>query len=253
MKINCDTKLFVSVSSHPGDFGATLYNSAFQELGINAIYKPLKCDYISQFVDIVRYAELYSIKGISVSMPFKRVAIDLGRLGDEHVVYCGSANTLVFDGKKQSPIAYNTDFIGFENANQEALKSARSAVVVGNGAVSESVRYVLDKYNVRYIIVSSRKDIEVKSDWLINCSCIGMEHVPDIIFNKNNVSQFKYVSDVVNIKETNLIKIAKELEKLYVNGVAMCLEGMCKQFHLYTGQEAPRKIFERALIESHYI
>jgi len=43
--INKNTQLFVSVSSHPGNFGASLYNVAFEECNYNAIYKPLKCEY----------------------------------------------------------------------------------------------------------------------------------------------------------------------------------------------------------------
>lgn len=254
--INKETKLFVSVSSYPGDFGSSLYNAAFEYLGVNAAYKPLKCEGISNFVDIVRYAKLYSIKGISVSMPFKKIAVNLATLQDEDVVETGNANTLVFSENDPAPAAYNTDIDGFRTACWNFLRNncVRSAVVVGSGAVADSIKLVLDEYAIPYIPVSSRKYIEIKADWLINASSVGMEHVPDNnFFKKEIVSQFECVFDAVNRKETNLVKLSRELKKPVVNGPMMCLEGMMRQFSLYTGLEAPRRVFETVMKEKGFV
>lgn len=253
--INKDTKLFVSVSSHPGNFGATLYNTAFQEINYNAVYKPLKINSVYDIPKLLENAPMFGVQGISVSMPWKKAITDFHgffNFYSEEVKQTRNTNTLVLDSDNKW-LGYNTDIVGFEKSNQEALKSARSATIVGRGAVSESVRYVLDKYGVRYVIVSSRKDIEVKSDWLINCSCVGMDHIPDNIFTENVVSQFQYVFDVVvSNKPTNLIKLAQKLKKNYVQGWEMSLEQLCKQFELYANTNAPRSIFRRVLKEKGY-
>lgn len=254
--INKDTKLFVSVSQFPGDFGASLYNAAFEHLGYNAIYKPLKCETVSQFVDIVRYAKNYSISGISVSMPFKKVAVSLGTAGDDEVLEIGNANTLVFD-KNPAPKAYNTDWCGFEDVNKNILRSVCSATIVGNGAVAESIKYVLIKYGISYHVFNSRHTLRNApfeySDFLINCSPIGMENIEDRLFKEEFVKPFKYVFDVVVSKQpTNLIKAAEKLGKPCVVGWEMSLEQLCYQWEHYTILAPPREVFRKVLKESGY-
>ncbi|MDO8659949.1 MAG: hypothetical protein Q7K54_05130 [Candidatus Parcubacteria bacterium] len=259
MIVNQHTQIFCSVSSHPGSFGSALYNTAFQELGYDAIYRPLKCETISQFVDIVRYAKSYSISGISVSMPYKKIAVNLGTYGDNEVIETGNANTLVFENGKFAPTAYNTDCRGFEQANFDILKQATSAIIVGRGAVADSIQCVLFKHSIISICFSSREKLKHPltsggDDWLINASPVGMEHVEDKIFTNKFLEPFKYVSDVVcRDRETNLIKKAKKLGKTCVNGVSMSLEQLCDQFSLYTYLEPPRDVFERVLKENGYV
>lgn len=256
--INKDTKLFVSVSSRPGDFGSSLYNAAFEHCGINAAYKPLKCENIGEFVDIVRYAKLYSIEGISVSMPFKKIAVNLATLQDENVVDTGNANTLVFSKNKPAPATYNTDYVGFEKACFDVLSGPHFAAIIGSGAVSDTIQCVLGKYSIPFKVFSSREELihplSVNDfDWLINASPVGMNGFEDTIFSKTFVKPFKYVFDVVNKKSTNLVKLARELGKPVVNGPMMCLEGMMRQFSLYTGLEAPRQVFERVMKEKGFV
>jgi shikimate dehydrogenase len=254
--INKDTKLFCSVSSHPGNFGATLYNVAFQELGIDAIYKPLKCENVSELIDIVRYAKLYSIGGISVSMPYKKIVLNLATLQDQNVIETGNANTLVFSKHDPAPAAYNTDVIGFEKSNQEVLKNARSATIVGKGAIADSIHYVLETHNIVSRCMNSRphKKAIVDDEWLINASPIGMAHVEDTFFTEEFIGGFKYVSDVVVSKEpTNLIKISEKLGKISVKGWEMSLEQLCKQFEFYANTNAPKSIFRRVLKENEYV
>lgn len=250
--IDKDTKLFVSVSSHPGNFGASLYNAAFEHLGYNAIYKPLKCETISQFVDIVRYAKNYSIEGISVSMPFKKVAVNLGTLGDGRVGLIGNANTLVFD-ENPAPKAYNTDCVGFEKSAFWLLAQTKNAVIFGKGAVAESIANSLNVFNVSYMMTKDPKDLTEEVDLFVNATPIGMEHIPDTIFTKKLVQKYKYIFDVVCKKETNLTKTAKNLNKPYVNGISMSLHQLIHQFQLYTHLEAPRQVFETVMKERDYI
>lgn len=256
--INKETQLFVSVSSHPGNFGASLYNAAFKKFDYNAIYKPLKCETISQFVDIVRYAKTFSIQGISVSMPFKKVAVNLGTMGDDSAYEVGNANTLVFENNKSAPTAYNTDCDGFEDANWDILKKATAAIIVGRGAVADSIQSVLFKHNIISICFSSREKLKHPlvsgdSDWLINASPVGMDHVKDKIFTDKFLEPFKYVSDVVNKKETGLIKTAKKLGIPCVNGVSMAYEQLCSQWSHYTALDAPRDVFMKVLKENGYV
>ena len=44
IKINKDTKIFVSVSKLPGNTGSLLHNYGYKFLNIDAIYFPIKCN-----------------------------------------------------------------------------------------------------------------------------------------------------------------------------------------------------------------
>lgn len=257
MIVNQYTQLFISVSSHPGSFGGALYNTAFQELGMNAIYRPLKCETISQFVDIVRYAKSYSISGISVSMPFKKIAASLSTVGDDEETMIGNVNTLVFKKDKPAPIGYNTDHSGFTDANWEFLHKAKSACIVGAGAMADSIHYVLESYNIKSRCMNSRphKQTIVYDDWLINASPVGMDHVKDTFFTENFIKLcgFKFISDVVLKKETDLIKLARKLNIPCVNGVSVCLDQLCSQWEHYTATGAPYEVFKKAMKAQGYI
>lgn len=258
--INKDTKLFVSVSSHPGNFGTSLYNEAFKVLGVNAIYEARKCENSFQFVEYVERLKCGEFSGISVSMPFKKLAnyfVDLKL--DNGMVLTDNANTLILEKDKRTR-AFNTDVDGFRKSCEGILKDTKTAFVIGRGAVSDSICYVLDNCGIKYrdrhpsrfgpIPFSEIDDY----DLLINASPLGMDQFPDNLFSKQVLSQCRYVFDVVNKKETNLVKLARELKKPVVSGPMMCLEGMCRQFQLYTKlEESPRKIFEKVMREKDFI
>jgi len=263
MKIDKDTRLFFSISTNPGNFGATLYNRAFEELEINAIYKPLKLDDIfGIYVNSLRS----SIKpeGISVSMPYKRDAYKyvLGA-GGEVPVWVKNINTVVFRNKNlNDPLlngarcyGENTDIAGFEQSCYYFLLNSKNAVVYGDGALAESIRFVLNKYNIPFVTVKRDGKWFPEADWLINASPVGMKHIVDTVFTEEVVNKYENVFDCVVSAEgiTNLIELSVRLDKYCVNGVDMCISQLCEQFKIYTKQEAPRDLFEQVLQENGYV
>ena len=64
--INKDTKMFYSVSSNPGNFGATLYNAAFKFCEIDAFYRPLKLLPDCDFGKFIETMEEIGASGVSV-------------------------------------------------------------------------------------------------------------------------------------------------------------------------------------------
>lgn len=257
--INKNTKLYFSISSSPGNFGTILYNTAFNELGVDAIYKPLKLERKNNLSFAYLLESLFlldTFSGLSISMPFKKDAINWCDVIEEKSQIVGNINTFVVRGEKG--YGYNTDVIGFERSNREILENAKSAVIVGNGAAAESIKYVLGKYSICFISMSSRERLTQQNsvndfDWLINCSPVGMEHISDNVFTKKFVKSFKYVFDVVvSNKPTNLIKLAKKLKKPYVQGWEMSLEQLCNQFELYVKEVPPIDVFLKTLRENGY-
>jgi len=257
--INKNTQLFLSLSSNPGNFGATLYNTAFQELGIDAIYKPLGVApyrFVSKesFFQLIEGLSKMGVAGVSISSPYKKDAYYASSFKSDKAdpaYRIKNTNTLKFENARLYP--YNTDCVGFERACQYPLKVARSAVLYGNGALADSIKFMLFKHKIAYCIVGKEETRFPPADWLINASPVGMPHVSDRVFTEEVVEKYAHVFDCVVDRETKLISLANKLGKQCINGVDMCLEQLCAQFKIYIEREAPRDLFIQALKEGNYV
>ena len=69
MIINNKTKLFLSISSTPGNTGAKFHNFYYKKYNFNNVYIPLKLKNLSK---IKFLKDSNTIGGFSVSMPFKQ-------------------------------------------------------------------------------------------------------------------------------------------------------------------------------------
>lgn len=236
------TSKYCSISSKPGVFGKTLYNAAFEEMGIDATYEPIGLEKLklTEFMNFARK----EYKGISVSMPFKRSVM---KYCDEIVSPVANINTIkILDGRF---IGHNTDLFGFSQVMRGALVDVKKAVIYGNGAVSETIQFALDDIEVNVVARGFGDLDDTEGDLLINASPVGMSHVEDVVFSEDIVERFSCVFDVVVSKSpTNLIKIAKDLDIDYYVGWEMSLGQLCEQFEIYTGNFAPRDFLLKVLM-----
>lgn len=262
MKIDKDTKLYFSVSSRPGNFGAKLYNKAFEYYGINAIYKPIKLDptpassRFGYFYSFVRGLSVMGASGLSVSMPFKKEVLGYKfDYLDDAVKKIRNGNTIVFEdtnvpGEKQSiPHAcYNTDWIGFSNSCKPLLDECNYVLIYGRGAVSDSISHALESIGKPYFVVDRTNPQALVDEFylgnidkrmLINATPIGMEGISDDVFTEQVLENFDYVFDVVVKSETNLTSLCKKTNKKYVGGWKMSLEQLKEQFRIYMGLDFP--------------
>jgi shikimate dehydrogenase len=93
--------------------------------------------------------------GLNVTIPHKQSVFTF--LDDTSKLYKGlqACNCIkIVNGKL---IGYNTDVIGFEQSLLPQLKSHHtSALILGNGGAAEAVKFVLQKLNISYKIVSRK-------------------------------------------------------------------------------------------------
>ena len=92
IKINKDTKIFVSVSKLPGNTGSLLHNYGYKFLNIDAIYFPIKCNSEKELKNILK---IKKFSGISVSSPFKSKVIKFLSSTDKTVKFTQSVNTIL--------------------------------------------------------------------------------------------------------------------------------------------------------------
>lgn len=106
------------------------------------------------------------VRGLSLTMPLKRVALDLVDTVDPVAELIGAANTMLFepDGSRS---AHNTDVPGLVNAFAEhGITAAETAVVLGGGATAASTLAALRGMRVTEVTVVVR-DI-AKADRLLD-------------------------------------------------------------------------------------
>ena len=248
-----ETTVCISIAEKPGNFGATIFNAAFQELGLDFIYKPfaVKAEQLKGAVEGIRSL---GIKGCGVSMPHKTEVIKYLDGIDAAAKEIGAVNTIV--NERGFLVGYNTDFLGAQRALKEIYDvSQKRVLVIGAGGAAKAITAVLKGNGAGSIYMSNRDDNN-KGQWrgqsfdlLVNATPVGMAPNNDeMIIKENDLQLFEAVMDVViNPPQSLLLKLAEKSGKIVIPGHKMALHQAVAQFELYTGIKAPLEIMEQSL------
>ncbi len=229
-----------------------LHNYWFEKNNIDANYNKRKIDK-SEIQEIVSEIKDDKLDGINVTVPFKSDVIPfLDKLSEESRI-TQSVNTIYKHDKKL--IGHNTDIKGFELSLKETqfnLKN-KTIFILGAGGVVPSIIYALEKLGVSKIIVSNRtkqKTEKLKkyfsniiiADWgdepefdmIINATSLGLNKEDNINLNFKNINKEKLFYDVIyNPKETNFLRIGKNLGCQVSNGKMMFIYQAFEAFKLW--------------------
>ncbi|WP_344238225.1 shikimate dehydrogenase [Kribbella hippodromi] len=131
-----------------------MHRAAYAELGLDWSYDAYEVEEneLRGFVASLG-AE---VRGLSLTMPLKRVALELADTVDPVAELIGAANTMLFepDGTRS---VHNTDVPGLVNAFAErGITAAESAVVLGGGATAASTLAALRGMQVAEVTVVVR-------------------------------------------------------------------------------------------------
>jgi len=256
MIINNKTSIYLSCSSRPGNFGATLYNFFFEKYNINSIYIPRFCDNPKEMVSSIK---TLNFRGCSVSMPLKNKVIPYLDELSNNAKISQSVNTIVnADG---NTIGHNTDIYGvYKVLEQENVKKV---IIYGSGSVVDSIVVALKSLNIDQISIFSRNvlaasekskfhnvsllenldSISSNYDLLINATPAKYHGELEILFNHANM-----IFDlVVSPLDSEIIIAAKDSGKGFFSGIEMTKYQFQKQFSLYTGLELQMKEVNYAL------
>ena len=102
-------KKFISLSQYPGRTGQYFYTRFFEHYGIDATYEARGTE---DLVKSLQYALEEQVSGISISMPFKKKAIEFLDDTTAYVDIYNSCNTILI--KDNQLIGYNADAAGVE-------------------------------------------------------------------------------------------------------------------------------------------
>lgn len=241
--IDRDTRLLISASSAPSQFGVTVYNTLFRRHDVNAVYLARQA---TDAGELVRGIRALGVAGASVSMPMKHAILEhLDAIeGDAAVVR--SVNTVVNrDGRL---VGYNTDVEGFRGAIAGLGPDTR-VVVEGSGSVTDSVLHVLREGRMTaWVRARNPAAARAKADrWGV---ALHQEEPFDVWVNATPLSQAPIAAElraflethrprvvdlVVPVRGNHLAALCAEAGLDYTPGFLMYQHQLVRQFELYTG------------------
>ena len=279
MKIKGSTNV-VGLIGNPVEhsFSPPMHNAAFKALNMDYVY--VAFDVLPENLEnAIMGGKALNIKGLNVTIPHKINVMEYLNEIDDVARLIGAVNTIDFKNLK----GYNTDGIGAIKAIKEVTPIENKKVILaGAGGASRAISFYLAKENPEEIIILNRntkkaenlsKDLlnskltdNVKSgsideiekyirdgDILVDSTPLGMyPHTEDTpIATSDMMHEDLVVNDIVyNPNETALIKEALKADAKPVYGIKMLLYQGAESFKIWTNQEPPIDVMEKALKET---
>ena len=252
LSINRDTRLCMSLSARPGNFGTRFHNHLYEALGLDFVYKAFSTRDLAGAIGGIR---ALGIRGCAVSMPFKEACIPMLDRLDASAEAIGSVNTIVNDDGVLH--AYNTDYIAIEQlVGRAGIDPATPFVLRGSGGMAKAVAFALHGCGFAGGTIVARNERTGRAladacgyEWsatlagapgmLVNVTPVGMQGGPeadDLAFDERAIQAAQVVVDAVALpSETKLIRTARALGKRVVTGAEIQAVQALEQFILYTG------------------
>ena len=236
---------------------------------LDSIYEKKKVEKkdLKKIVDQIKNDE---VKGVNVTVPFKREIFNFIDTAPHEVQFTKSVNTLVKENDKV--VGYNTDQQGFEISLEENYWDCKDKkiLIIGAGGVTPSILSTFIKVDgAEKIYLSNRtrsKAEELKKFWdkalgiyqmkkdtievidwekkselcdlVINTTSVGLTKDEKLNFDfsdYNNKKNVLFYDLIYNPKETNFLKDARIRGNRTMNGKMMFLWQAHLAFKMWTG------------------
>lgn len=263
----------------------SIHNTAYQELGIDAVYLAFEVEN-NNFDQAIEAMKTFNMLGVNLSMPYKRRGYEKCDTLSESAKLIGVVNTIV--QRNGQLHGYNTDGIGFiESLKSEgvSIKNKTMTILGAGGAAkavisqcalegineiivfkrkNETFQQVVDELN----IISQKTKVELNvldyadkkamakavstSHIIVNATQIGMGENQDLPIHDNvKITNKQVVVDLLyHPLESPFLKLAKTNHAVSINGIGMLIHQAAHAFWLMTNQEMPvKKITEQLINE----
>ncbi|MBU1902818.1 MAG: shikimate dehydrogenase [Proteobacteria bacterium] len=268
MKVDQHTALYAVIGNPVRhSLSPALHNAAFSATGLNAVYLAFEAEEIEGCVTGIK---AFSIKGASVTIPFKTAVVPYLNEMDPLASRIGSANTIVNENGRLK--GYNTDALGALKALEEKIRlPAMTCIIIGAGGAARAIGFILKENGVAISIANrSRKRGErlalslgcefipldeikgAKGDILIQTTPVGMyPHVDQCPVPEQMLKEGMVVMDIIyNPDKTKLLKAAKARGCTTISGVDMFIHQGAEQFRLWTGIDPPVAVMNHVVKEA---
>lgn len=261
----------------------TMHNEAFAKLGLDYAYLAFEVDN-DTLEDTIKGFRAMKVRGSNVSMPNKTVVHKYLDKLSPAAKMCGAVNTIVNDDGVLT--GHITDGIGYMRALKDAQIDVigKKMTIAGAGGAATAIQVQAALDGVSEISIFNLKDkfwdraeqtvkdinektnckaklfdladldqlrTEIKDSYLFtNATGMGMKplegqtYIPDPSFFRPDL----IVTDIVySPKETEMLRIAKEVGCKTMNGMGMMLFQGAAAFELWTEKEMPIEYMKEIL------
>jgi shikimate dehydrogenase len=205
--------------------------------------------------------------GANVTIPHKRMALELAQAASEAARAIGAANTLMFapDG---SIAAENTDAPGLLAALGDSPEGMR-ALVLGAGGGARAAAWALREAGASEVLIWNRtaeraeelaRSLDVRAvttpepaDLLVNCTAVGLSLSPrgsglsELGLTFARVGDYRWVADLVyGSGASELLAAARAHGARTTDGLQVLVAQGALSFELWTGRAAPVEVMRRA-------
>lgn len=242
-----------------------MHNAAFQALGFNAVYVPFHVEQLPLAVAGLRGLQ---VRGVSVTIPWKKDILALLDDVDDRARVIGAVNTVVNrDGRLWGT---NTDWQGALQALEEVTAvSGQRALVLGAGGAGRAIVYALGQAGAEVLVADADQTkaqnlaqefgaaaltlpqaAQVQAAILINATPLGMSpQVEASPLPPASLEHFQVVMDIVYAPlQTRLLREAGARGCQCLDGLKMLVYQGARQFELFTGHPAPADLMRRAAL-----
>ena len=236
-----------------------MHNYWFKKYDINAEYDLLHLNE-SEIQGVINKIKEKKIKGINVTLPYKKSVIPFLDKTIKDAKETHSVNTIMLD-ENNTLIGENTDVFGFQAAylksipNQE--KKNKKALILGAGGVAPSIILALLKSNIADISITNRtyekllflqknfRGINVikwqecskefnKFDIVINATSLGLKTSDNFNIDLSNFKKSMiFIDTIYNPVQTQMLKYFKSNKIKSFNGLNMLIYQGQKSFYLW--------------------
>jgi shikimate dehydrogenase len=244
-----------------------MHNAAYAAKSLNYAYLAFDVEEIGRALGAMK---TLGIVGYSVSLPHKVAVLEYLDEVDPVAAKIGAVNTVV--NRAGSLIGYNTDWEGCMKALKELTEiEGKNVVLLGAGGAGRAIAFGVRREGASFLSIvdvhidkaqSLARDTDAAAyhlidlpkliadaDILIHATPVGMNSEESIV-PVEALRPGLVVHDIVYTPfETTLVKQARERGCSVVLGYKMLLYQGVRQFELFTGEEAPVQVMEKALLQ----
>ncbi|USI73285.1 shikimate 5-dehydrogenase [Sphingomonas morindae] len=245
-----DTRLCMSLSGRPSNFGTRLHNRLYELTGLDYVYKAFTTRDLAAAIGGIR---ALGIRGCAISMPFKEAVIPMLDALEPSARAIDSVNTIVNDDGHLT--GHNTDYSAVAALIGD-VDPATPFLLRGSGGMAKAVAAALRDAGFRHGTIVARTEargaplaaqygfvwrptLEAEgAPLLINVTPLGMEgpEAETLAFPEPMIAAAQIVFDVVTLPvETPLLRAAERLGKRRILGADVMVLQAIEQFRLYTG------------------
>lgn len=251
--IGRDTRLCMSLSARPGNFGSRFHNHLYESLGLDYVYKAFSTKDLAAAIGGIR---ALNIRGCAISMPFKEACIALIDELAPSASAIESVNTIVNDDGHLR--GYNTDYIAIAKLiASHAISPQTHFALRGSGGMAKAVATAFRDAGFEHGVIVARNEAagrrlaavcgyrwqpqlgDLRPPLLVNVTPVGVAGgavSEELAFAEEAIAAAEIAFDVVAIpSETPLIRAARARGKRVITGNDVIVLQALEQFVLYTG------------------